>query len=157
MNKLKHFDGSAIIKSFDNKAKRFQPTTAMMVVDPKMKVGPGQYDPEQLKRHVAAPRMDYKGDFSLPFNENNPLNYVQPITVNIYFKQKTPGVGQYHPQTVDKAARGAKHKFDSKTERGIIDKRTAKALLAKPAPGQYDPEEGFDAKYKEQDLGTHQF
>jgi hypothetical protein len=65
----------------------------MMTVDPKMKVGPGQYDPESLKSHVAAPRMDYKGDFSLPFNENNPLNYVQPITVNIYFKQKTPGVG----------------------------------------------------------------
>lgn len=37
--------------------------------------------------------MDYKGDFSLPFNEKNPLNYVKPITVNIYFKQATPGVG----------------------------------------------------------------
>lgn len=44
--------------------------------------------------------MDYKGDFSLPFNENNPLNYVKPITVNIYFKQKTPGVGQYEPHPV---------------------------------------------------------
>jgi hypothetical protein len=93
--------------------------------------------------------MDYKGDFSLPFNENNPLNYAQPITVNIYFKQKTPGVGQYYPQTVDKAAKGAKHKFDSKTERGIIDRRTAKALLAKPAPGQYDPDVGYDDNYKE--------
>lgn len=41
--------------------------------------------------------MDHKGDFSLPFNENNPLNYVKPLTVNIYFKQKTPGVGQYNP------------------------------------------------------------
>jgi hypothetical protein len=30
--------------------------------------------------------MEYKGDFSLPFNEKNPLNYVKPITVNIYFK-----------------------------------------------------------------------
>lgn len=44
--------------------------------------------------------MDYKGDFSLPFNENNPLNYVKPITVNIYFKQKTPGVGQYNVEPV---------------------------------------------------------
>lgn len=39
--------------------------------------------------------MEYKGDFSLPFNEKNPLNYVKPITVNIYFKQSNPGVGQY--------------------------------------------------------------
>ena len=30
--------------------------------------------------------MDYKGDFSIPFNEKNPLNYVKPITVNIYFR-----------------------------------------------------------------------
>ena len=41
MNKLKHFDGRPIVKSFENKAKRFQPTTDMMTVDPKMKVGPG--------------------------------------------------------------------------------------------------------------------
>lgn len=107
----------------------------MISVDPRINVGPGQYDPQRPQEHTAAPRMDYKGDFSLPFNENNPLNYVKPITVNIYFKQKTPGVGQYHPQTVDKYAKGSKNVFMSKTERGIIDKRTAKALLAKPAPG----------------------
>ena len=41
--------------------------------------------------------MDFKGDYSLPFNEKNPLNYVKPITVNIYFKQGNPGVGQYDP------------------------------------------------------------
>jgi len=29
----------------------------------------------------------------LPFNEKNPLNYVKPITVNIYFKQTNPSVG----------------------------------------------------------------
>jgi hypothetical protein len=79
--------------------------------------------------------MDYKGDFSLPFNENNPLNYVKPITVNIYFKQKMPGVGQYDPYPIQGNAKGGREVFVSKTERGIIDKITAKALLAKPAPG----------------------
>jgi hypothetical protein len=44
-------------------------------------------------KHVPGPKMDYKGDFSIPFNEKNPLNYVKPITVNIYFKQSNPGVG----------------------------------------------------------------
>ena len=61
--------------------------------DPNIKVGHGHYDPSRIEKHVKGPRMDYKGDFSLPFNEKNPLNYVKPITVNIYFKQATPGVG----------------------------------------------------------------
>ena len=50
--------------------------------------------------------MDYKGDFNLPFNEKNPLNYVKPITVNIYFKQNAPGVGHYNPQPVEKTVNG---------------------------------------------------
>ena len=46
--------------------------------------------------------MEYKGDFSIPFNESNPLNYVKPITVNIYFKQQNPCVGQYDCKPVEK-------------------------------------------------------
>lgn len=69
----------------------------MQHVDPKITVGPASYDPKRPQEHVPGPRIDYKGDFSLPFNEQNPLNYVKPITVNIYFKQTTPGVGQYEP------------------------------------------------------------
>ena len=57
--------------------------------------------------------MDYKGDFSLPFNEKNPLNYVKPITVNIYFKQATPGVGAYEPNLILKNVPGAGHAFKS--------------------------------------------
>lgn len=93
MQRLQHFDGHVIQKSFNNKAKRFVPTTEMLHCDPRIQVGPGAYDPSRPQEHVQAPKMDYKGDFSLPFNENNPLNYVKPITVNIYFKQKNPGVG----------------------------------------------------------------
>lgn len=63
----------------------------MHTVDPRMgAVGPASYDIQQYEKerqkHVGGPRIDYKGDFSLPFNEKNPLNYVKPITVNIYFK-----------------------------------------------------------------------
>ena len=34
------------------------------------------------------------------FNENNPLNFVKPITVNIYFKQANPAVGSYNPEKI---------------------------------------------------------
>jgi hypothetical protein len=46
-----------------------------------------------------------------------------------------PGVGQYDPHPIQGNAKGGREVFVSKTERGIIDKITAKALLAKPAPG----------------------
>ena len=52
------------------------------------------------QKHIQGPKLEYKGDFSLPFNEKNPLNYVKPITVNIYFKQAPPGVGTYDPQPI---------------------------------------------------------
>eukprot|EP00352_Strombidinopsis_acuminata_P003003 CAMPEP_0176400050 /NCGR_PEP_ID=MMETSP0126-20121128/47260_1 /TAXON_ID=141414 ORGANISM="Strombidinopsis acuminatum, Strain SPMC142" /NCGR_SAMPLE_ID=MMETSP0126 /ASSEMBLY_ACC=CAM_ASM_000229 /LENGTH=78 /DNA_ID=CAMNT_0017776019 /DNA_START=608 /DNA_END=844 /DNA_ORIENTATION=- len=76
-----------------SKAKRFMPQAETTPVDPSIQVGPGQYDPKRIEKHVPVPKMDHKGDFSLPFNEKNPLNYVKPITVNIYFKQANPGVG----------------------------------------------------------------
>ena len=41
------------------------------------------------------PKLDAKKEFMLPFNEKNPLNYVKPLTVNIYFKQENPAVGYY--------------------------------------------------------------
>lgn len=55
--------------------------------------------------------MDHKGDFSLPFNEKNPLNYVKPITVNIYFKQSNPGVGQYDPEAIKGNVNGVSSVF----------------------------------------------
>lgn len=54
--------------------------------DPNIQIGPGHYEPKLLEKHVNAPKIDAKSGFSLPFNEKNPLNYVRPITVNIYFK-----------------------------------------------------------------------
>ena len=70
------------------------------VIDPLITVGPGQYDPTPLPKHIAGPKIDAKAGFTLPFNEKNPLNYVKPITVNIYFKQQYPGVGTYNPERI---------------------------------------------------------
>ena len=67
--------------------------------------------------------MEYKGDYSLPFNEKNPLNYVKPITVNIYFKQQTPGVGAYNPELPVHNTSAHASVFQSGTERAIIPKR----------------------------------
>jgi hypothetical protein len=54
--------------------------------DPKINLGPGQYDPKLVEKNTQVPKFDSKTGFTLPFNENNPLNFVKPITVNIYFK-----------------------------------------------------------------------
>lgn len=115
MSKLRDFRGQPIDRTFGVKEKRFHQLADMAQCDPKIAVGPADYEPQEPRKHITGPRIDYKGDFSLPFNEKNPINYVKPITVNIYFKQTTPGVGQYDPQPVRKQEQGAKNKFDSKT------------------------------------------
>ena len=55
----------------------------------------------------------YKPGAALVFNENNPINYARPITVNVYFKAENPPPGYYEsvrPKT--KAYQtGHRHKF----------------------------------------------
>lgn len=101
--------------------------------------------------------MEYKGDFSLPFNEKNPLNYVKPITVNIYFKQSTPGVGQYDPYPVTRNPNGHSSVFQSGQERSLIPEYALEKYRNEPAPGDYDNNDGFDIKYKEEGLMTSAF
>ena len=91
--------------------------------------------------------MEYKGDFSLPFNEKNPLNYVKPITVNIYFKQSTPGVGQYNPKVVEGYKNGHHSMFISKQERAFIPDQKLEQIRSEPAPGDYERLDGFDVMY----------
>ena len=108
---LQKKDINIVQSSFLSKQKKFIPVAATQTTDPTITVGPGQYDPQAPQKHMPGPTMDYKGDFSLPFNEKNPLNYVKPITVNIYFKQGNPGVGQYDPQLVKPQVPGAVSAF----------------------------------------------
>ena len=121
MEKLKGLEGQNIEQNFTSKQKRFQLIPEMLTSDPRIQVGPGQYDPSAVEKHIAGPKMEYKGDFSLPFNEKNPLNYVKPITVNIYFKQSIPGVGQYNPKAPGKKESGHSSVFQSKKPRTLID------------------------------------
>ena len=99
------------LNGFASKNDRFSVNPETITVDPNITVGPGQYNPKPIEKNIAVPRLDPKGEFSLPFNEKNPLNYVKPITVNIYFKQDNPGVGYYDPEPVQKAPRAAMNVF----------------------------------------------
>ena len=83
---------------FVSKADRFSKAGMEQSSDPKINLGPGQYDPKLVEKNTKAPKFDSKTGFTLPFNENNPLNFVKPITVNIYFKQANPAVGTYDPE-----------------------------------------------------------
>ena len=71
---------------FVSKTDRFKELPIDRVKDPSITVGPCSYDPKLLEKHINVPKLDTKIGFNLPFNEKNPLNYVRPITVNIYFK-----------------------------------------------------------------------
>jgi len=74
------------LNGFASKCNRFQVSAAEQTHDPTILLGPGQYDPKPVEKNVLVPKLAPKGEFSLPFNEKNPLNFVKPITVNIYFK-----------------------------------------------------------------------
>lgn len=77
---------------FGSKDERFK--TDFSSIEAQNKPGPGSYElkmREKLKGGLINP----KPTVALNFNENNPLNYVRPITVNLYFKQDNPGVGKY--------------------------------------------------------------
>jgi hypothetical protein len=100
-----------MLNGFVSGGDRFKTTADMLQSDPNIHVGPGQYNPKPVEKNLLVPRLDPKGEFSLPFNEKNPLNYVKPITVNIYFKQSNPGVGYYDPEPVYKNTGAAAHVF----------------------------------------------
>lgn len=152
------YSKKGMLNGFVSKANRFQPTSEMMHCDPSIQVGPGQYNPQRPEKNIMGPRLDPKGDFSLPFNEKNPLNFVKPITVNIYFKQSNPGVGYYDPQPVLKNQPAAASVFQSVTNRG--ERQSTRQIIEQqllPAPGTYDKKDGFDGTYEQKDMGTRQF
>ena len=128
---------------FVSKADRFSKAGMEQSSDPKINLGPGQYDPVLVEKNVKAPKFDSKTGFTLPFNENNPLNFVKPITVNIYFKQANPAVGTYDPERPRGNIPACVNVFQSAVERGNNAKQLEQASL-EPAPTTYDPLQGFD-------------
>lgn len=119
-------------------------------------MAPGQYDPQPLESHPKAPKFDAKTGFTLPFNENNPLNFVKPITVNIYFKQSNPAVGSYDPVKPQKNIPSCVNVFQSTVERNS-DARRLEQASQEPAPTTYDPAFGFDLAENEFGKGTSSF
>ena len=97
-------------------------------------------------------RFEKKSGFTLPFNENNPLNYVKPITVNIYFKQQNPGIGVYNPEKVQKSIPAAQSVFKS-----LVERNFRKLQDEIPAPNSYEVRGVFDLKEREKDAGSRPF
>ena len=70
--------------------------------------------------------MQTEGSYSIPSHVlNNPLNYVKPLVVNLYYKKGLPDVGHYDVTLPDEIGKAAKNKakesyksvFDSQVER----------------------------------------
>ena len=122
---------------FVSKSDRFKINPMDNKTDPNIVIGPGEYEPKPFERHVNGPKFEAKTGFTLPFNENNPLNYARPITVNIYFKQQTPGIGTYDPEKPLKNIPACVNVFQSAVDRNA----NARMLLLtanEPAPTTYD-------------------
>jgi hypothetical protein len=103
------------------------------------KPGPGSYN-YRMPRTCKGGLINPKPSVALNFNENNPLNYVQPITVNLYFKQDVPPVGKYR---IEKTF-GAESKNICKAAFKSNDKRLEMQINDYPAPNSYDVNEGFE-------------
>ena len=70
--------------------------------------------------------MQNEGKYTIPSHVlNNPLNYVKPLVVNLYYKKGVPDVGTYdvtHPNEISKVLKDRvkasyKSAFDSTVER----------------------------------------
>ncbi|CDW84385.1 UNKNOWN [Stylonychia lemnae] len=89
--------------------------------------GPQQYDPTKpQEKHKSLVKMQNEGKISIPSHIlNNPLNYVKPLIVNLYYKKQNPDVGAYdvtHPEEIakklnDNVKFSYKSVFESKQER----------------------------------------
>ena len=91
-------------------------------------LGPGAYETPEKKLnnakyfHGEGRNPHEEGVLKIPFNEKNPLNYIKPITLNIYIKPGVPGPGEYdvklsnkgHPSIGTRACRSV---FQSDTKR----------------------------------------
>lgn len=86
------YENSVNSPGFGSKDERFRESTNK--TEAKNIPGPGAYDYE-VPLNTKGGLINPKPTVSLNFNENNPLNYVRPITVNLYFKQDNPAVGKY--------------------------------------------------------------
>ena len=58
--------------------------------------------------------------FTVKFNDKNPLSFVKPLTISIYFKSANPPVGTYElqgPQGFSGRKNPYRHVFNSQAQR----------------------------------------
>lgn len=126
---------------FDTGQERFivEPGENLGPEDP----GPGTYDAEKVKKHTMCLNFYNKPGAAPVFNENNPINYVRPITVNVYFKAENPPPGYYdivdRPKTQSYQT-GHRHLFTSQIKRELVNVKNEV-----PDVGAYDPDISLQA------------
>lgn len=107
------------------------------------KPGPGTYNAEKPEKHKMCMSFYYKPGAAPVFNENNPLNYARPITVNVYFKSENPPPGYYdvvdRPKTQSYQT-GHRHLFTSQNTRNMFNIKNDV-----PDIGAYDIEAGIQS------------
>lgn len=105
--------------------------------------GPGTYNAEKPEKHKMCMSFYYKPGAAPVFNENNPLNYARPITVNVYFKSENPPPGYYdvvdRPKT-QSYQQGHRHLFTSQNTRNMFNNKNDV-----PDIGAYDTEAGIQS------------
>ncbi|CAI2367494.1 unnamed protein product [Moneuplotes crassus] len=86
--------------------------------------GPGDYETTKPKKSIC--KVSYKS--SSPnikaLEGKNPLNYVLPLTVNLYFKKNNPGPGEYSPkkEMAEQIKNEYKSVFNSKSQRRLFSR-----------------------------------
>ena len=135
------YENSVNSPGFGSKDERFRESANK--TESKNIPGPGAYDYE-VPYNTKGGLINPKPTVSLNFNENNPLNYVRPITVNLYFKQDNPAVGKYKVEKNfgETNTNCWKPCFASK------EKRMEFKGNSNPDPTYYNIDTGFDATWK---------
>ena len=145
-----YIDRQGSVPGFGSKDERFKTPHEIRISQEVP--GPGTYEyraPVNKKNGLINP----KPTVSLNFNENNPLSYVRPITVNLYIKHDNPGVGKYDAEKPFGFTKRnvCKPAFVSK------DKRLDKNFSSNPAPTDYTIPTRFDLMAKEKNHITSSF
>lgn len=133
-------------KNFKDMAETCYPRTSNL--------GPGNYDPEKPSTGSLATRVfAYTGrkglennnmlKLNVPFDEKNPLNYIKPISLNLYIKPTLPGPGEYDAEQAAAVNNISEVPFRSTLTR--IPQKKSEV----PDPGQYFAEEAQKARRKE--------
>ena len=115
-------------------------------------IGPGIYNPEKPRPKSLVSRVfAYTGrqiadnddmlKLNIPFDENNPLNYIKPISLNVYVKPVYPGPGEYNVNTSTLVSNGCMSAFKPNINQA---KKSSALKQDIPGVGQYSIKSVFE-------------